>query len=394
MADTKLYGIDVSRWQGVINWDAVKAATNFAIIKASGGDGGLYPDSQFARNKAEARRVGIPHGFYHYAGGVQSPEAEADHFVNTIGDLQKGEMLVLDWEEQQSDVVGWCLRFCKRVEARTGVKPLIYTNGARVTGYDWQALVNNNNGLWVASWGANNGQVPASQPSIGKWPFWALWQYSSRGNLAGMNPLDLDMFAGDTNAFLAYGNGSGAPAQAPTPPPAETTPTASVDHYVVTSRDYDGLAAAMARIGISDWKAVADLNGLQAPYVIRVNQVLKLTGTAQVTPSEGTYTVKPTDFDGLAAAMARIGITNWKAVADHNGLAAPYVIHAGDVLRLIGGTPSTNTARAYYIVKASDSDGLAAAMARIGISNWQGIAKLNGLADANKIYVNQKLWLN
>lgn len=390
----QLHGIDVSRWQGVINWDLVKAQTNFAIIKSSGGDGGLYADSQFARNKAEARRVGILHGFYHYAGGVNSPEAEADQFVNTVGDLQKGEMLVLDWEESNPDVVGWCLRFCKRVEERTGVKPLIYTNGARVTGYDWQALVSNNNGLWVASWGPNSGQVPSTQPSIGKWPFWAIWQYSSKGNIAGMSPLDLDLFAGDGNAFLAYGNGSGAPAQPSTPPPTQQTPTANVGQYVVTSRDYDGLAAAMQRIGISDWKSIADRNGLSAPYVIRVGQVLTLTGQTAVAPSNGTYTVKSTDADGLAAAMARIGVSNWQAVAQHNGLTAPYIIKVGQVLNLPGGTPSTNTSRSSYVVQARDADGLAAAMSRIGISNWRAVAALNGLTDPFIIKVGQKLWLN
>lgn len=391
---TQLHGIDISRWQGVINWDAVKASTNFAIIKASGGDGGLYADGQFARNKREARRVGILHGFYHYAGGTQSPEAEADQFVNTVSDLEKGEMLVLDWEEQQSDVVGWSLRFCERVEQRTGVKPLIYTNGARVTGYNWKSLVNNNNGLWVAAWGANNGQVPASQPSIGNWPFWAIWQYSSRGNLAGLSPLDLDLFNGDSGAFLAYGNGKGTSTKPSKPAPVEEAPHASVDHYVVTSRDYDGIAAAMKRIGISDWQAVARLNGLKSPYVIHAGDVLKLTGKAKVTPSNGTYTVKSTDYDGLAAAMQRIGITNWHAVAAHNGLKAPYTIHAGDVLKLIGGTPSTNHSRAYYIVKPTDADGLAAAMERIGISNWQAVAHLNGLKSPYIIHANDKLWLN
>lgn len=57
-------------------------------------------------------------------------------------------------------------------------------------------------------------------------------------------------------------------ASAPAPAPSKT--------YTVTSRDYDGLAAAMGRIGISDWKAVANLNGLSDPYRIYPNQVLRL----------------------------------------------------------------------------------------------------------------------
>lgn len=390
----QLNGIDVSRWQNVLNWDLIKAQTSFAIIKASGGDGSLYKDSQFERNKSEARRVGILHGFYHFAGGTNSGKDEADTFINAVGDLQKGEILVLDWETVQADVVGWCLEFVTQVESRTGVKPLIYTNGSRVTSYDWQRLVSNNNGLWVASWGSNNGQVPANGPSIGQWPFWAIWQYTSRGTVAGVFPIDLDLFDGDSNAFLAYGNGEGTIAPVPAPTPAPAPAPVEVSEYVVTSRDFDGIAAAMHRIGIDDWKAVADLNGLGAPYVIHVGDHLKLHTTGTVTPSDGTYVVKSTDSDGIATAMARIGVSNWLSVAQYNGLSAPFVIHAGDVLRLPGGTPSTESSVSYYTVTAGDSDGLAAAMRRIGISNWRAVASLNGLSDPFTIYPNQKLRLN
>lgn len=389
-----LHGADISRWQGTVNWDLLKQNFDFVIMKASGGDGGLYPDGQFARNKSEARRVGILHGFYHFAGGTQSPETEADQFVNTVGDLQKGEILVLDFEVSHADPVGFCYRFAKRVEARTGNKPLLYSNGARITGLDWLPLVKNDNGLWIASWGANNGAIPANQPSTGAWNFWAIWQYTSRGAAANLSPLDLDVFNGNKEQFQAYGGKEGAPAPAPTPAPVQPTPSHDVKAYVVTSRDYDGLAAAMKRIGISDWQAVARLNGLKDPYVIHAGDVLKLTSSATVTPHDGTYTVTARDADGLAAAMARIGITNWQAVAEHNGLHAPYVIHAGDVLKLPGGTPSTETSRAYYIVKPSDFDGLAAAMRRIGISNWQAVARLNGLKDPYVIHAGDKLWLN
>ena len=78
-------GIDVSEWQGVIDWDKVKAAgIQFAIIRTGWGKTGV--DKQFKRNVSEARRVGIKVGLYHYsyATSVYAAQAEAAHVINLI----------------------------------------------------------------------------------------------------------------------------------------------------------------------------------------------------------------------------------------------------------------------------------------------------------------------
>ena len=61
--------VDVSRWQGDINFDQLKNSVQGIVIKASGADGGLYVDSKLTRNRDEARRTGLPRWFYHYKGG-------------------------------------------------------------------------------------------------------------------------------------------------------------------------------------------------------------------------------------------------------------------------------------------------------------------------------------
>ena len=86
-------GIDISRWQGVIDWNQVKNAKQLAIIKLGGSDDGFYPDGQASRNTQEVRRLGLPHGFYFYLGGVHDTDAEAQHILNLIsgiGGLQPG----------------------------------------------------------------------------------------------------------------------------------------------------------------------------------------------------------------------------------------------------------------------------------------------------------------
>lgn len=117
-------GIDVSRWQGTIDWPKV-TGIDFAILKAT--QGTTLVDVQLSRNRTEARKRGILLGFYHFANGGD-PIAEADHFVKNVGALQQGELLVLDWEIPHKDPAGWSRKFLDRVKEKTGVKALLYTN--------------------------------------------------------------------------------------------------------------------------------------------------------------------------------------------------------------------------------------------------------------------------
>lgn len=327
----QLKGIDISRWQGIINWDAVKGAVDFAIIKSSGGDDGLYQDGQFTRNKSEARRTGILRGYYHFAGGVHSPEEEADHFVNTVGDYQKGEVLALDWEISHADPVNWCLTFLKRVEARTGVKPVIYMSGSRAQAFDWTPVVNNNNGLWLAQWAAQG-------TMIGKWPFWAFWQNSSSGSVPGISGrVDTDLFSGDAVAFQKYGGSTNAPAPAPapSPPPPPPAPTPTTGKYTVKSGD--SLSSIAAKYG-TNWQTIYAMNRdqLSDPNKIYPGQVLNVPGgtPSPAPPTTTTYTVQ--SGDTLSGIAAKYG-TSWQQIyAWNQGTIGPNpnFIKPGQVLRV------------------------------------------------------------
>lgn len=388
---------DVSRWQGVIDWPALKGQIAGVVIKATGADGGLYTDSALQRNRDGARAAGIPVWFYHYKGAGISPEAQAEYFVRAIGGLRPGEALVLDDENEGTINVAFGLAFGKKIKELTGLNQVLYSNLSRFGGQDIKQFAAVDVAAWVAKYGQNTGDVAGAgaAPTLSGMAL-VMWQYTSMARLNGIsaNTVDMNLFYGTVEQFQKYGAPGAVPAPS-TPAPAPTpVPVPSSDVYTVTSRDFDGLAAAMRRIGISDWQAIARLNNLASPYVIRVGDRLKLTAAQPVQAQTGTYVVTSRDYDGLAAALARIGINNWQAVAEHNGLRAPYTIFPGQTLNLPGGTPSTNTSRAFYIVKSSDADGLAAAMSRIGISNWKRVADINGLGAPYVIKVGDKLWLN
>lgn len=208
-ASTILYGIDVSRWQGTINWDSVKSSTDFAIIQSSFGcpDPGesveKYTDKQLRRNQSEARRVGILHGYYHYAyPQYNDPEPEAEQCANAIGGLQDGEVVCLDYEESSNkDPVDWCARFLERLESRTGRKGGLYINLSMARSHTWSRVINGGYKLWLAHWDGNtNPNADSTQ-----WSSVTVKQYADNGNVGGLNPVDLDVFNGSANDFLEWG---------------------------------------------------------------------------------------------------------------------------------------------------------------------------------------------
>jgi GH25 family lysozyme M1 (1,4-beta-N-acetylmuramidase) len=210
-------GIDISHHnndKGKIDWEKVKAAGyEFVIIKCS--QGSAYRDPFFKENKANARNVGLAIGYYHFAGNynpatnVSTPDdpiKEANHFIESVGDIAVGEFLVLDWEVQHLDPVGWCKKFLDRVYDATDIKPLFYTNEARVKSFDWSPLVKADYGLWVAKYSKPDNGIMGASPVAGNWNFVSIWQFSSKGNVAGITGnVDLNEAYMKRDTLLRYG---------------------------------------------------------------------------------------------------------------------------------------------------------------------------------------------
>lgn len=257
---SQIKGIDVSRWQGLIDWDAVKGARDFAIIKLGGSDDGLYPDGQGVRNANEARRVGIPHGFYFFLGGVTNTADEVKHILNlvsSVGGLKAGESLWLDWEAHNTAEVAYVTEIAQGLINAGMPAPGVYMSLSRVTGNDWTPLVKLNDGLWVAAWGDNDTLPEANEiPGSDEWPFWAVWQYSSTDTVPGISGrVDQNLFTGDAAAFNKYGAGGtvAPPAPQPTPAPAP----AQQKTYIAVAGD--------------NMSKIAGAHGMSLGYLIQLN---------------------------------------------------------------------------------------------------------------------------
>jgi hypothetical protein len=149
-------GIDVSHWQGLMDWTiAASAGVGFAFIKCTDGTG--YTDSQFAVNWAGALAAGIDRGAYHFFRNNQDPLVQANHFLAVYAAAGAGELnMALDCEEDTPCDPANIKIFLDRIETVLGYHATIYTakwwwNAARLGGaVAWASAYP----LWVASYAA------------------------------------------------------------------------------------------------------------------------------------------------------------------------------------------------------------------------------------------------
>ena len=195
-------GIDISHWQGTIDWTKVAGAgKEFAFMKAT--DDVDYVDPTFVTNRAQARANGLLVGAYHFARPDPSPgdaRREARFFVK-VADPRPGSLLpVLDIETSrgldQQGVTHWARTWVAEVREIAGVTPLVYTSpyGWMTRTGDTRLLARDGAPLWIAHWGVSSPTLPAAN-----WDGhgWVVWQHTSDGHVAGIaGRVDLDKLAG------------------------------------------------------------------------------------------------------------------------------------------------------------------------------------------------------
>ena len=215
MAGKRALGVDVSRFNGTIDWTLVAGSgVRFAFVAASRGSGfdcAVRPEScgadpLFASNRANARAAGIRVGAYHrgFASGATLAEARADAraeaniFIAQVGRVSAGELLpVLDVETpftglNAKRLTAWVRVWLKRVRGALGRRAMIYTNAS-----SWRATGNSvefaraGHRLWIAQWRVRKPTLIPAAKWNGKG--WSVWQFTSSGSVPGISGhVDLD----------------------------------------------------------------------------------------------------------------------------------------------------------------------------------------------------------
>ena len=197
-------GVDVSRWQGNIDWSKLAAdGVLWAGIRASVGN--YYTDRTFEYNYDGAWDVGILPFPYHVLNPNNDVESQLARYKLSL-DGRVPVMTVMDAELVGSvtDMIrrrryAWFIRDGKR-DRTLGSQWIMYSNKNFMEAYmknGYMAWVwSENIPLWVASYGRNDGFLPPTPP-YPRLPFqyeeWLAWQYSDKGKLANGSGLDLNV---------------------------------------------------------------------------------------------------------------------------------------------------------------------------------------------------------
>lgn len=124
-------GVDISHWDGFIDWEKLKLNVGFVFMKATEGTTFIDPMLNNYRNHANEHK--IPYGFYHFFRPKKSGVEQAEHFIKTIkSSFNQGNLLpVLDWEATNDNnpkrQIIEAKAFLDVVEKEYGKKPIIYT---------------------------------------------------------------------------------------------------------------------------------------------------------------------------------------------------------------------------------------------------------------------------
>ena len=199
-----LKGIDVSTFQGNVDWEKAKNEIDFAIIRLGFGNNTL--DNTAKRNIEEFNRLGIPYGVYwfSYAYTVDIAKTEAQSAIKYLKELGANPSypVYFDWEYASRDyakkysvtvsndlLCKMAVAFCEEIKA-AGYYPGIYTNPDFVQHHYGKDIFKTYD-LWLAHW--------ATKPGYDA----NVWQYTDKGKVPGINGnVDMDYCYVDYPAII------------------------------------------------------------------------------------------------------------------------------------------------------------------------------------------------
>jgi lysozyme len=351
-------GMDVSEWQGDIDFEAVReSGVETVYIRA--GEGSDYIDRYFESNYEKASAAGLKIGFYHYVTAANPAEAakQARFFYSLIEGKSFDCYPAMDFESfpglDRDAINAIASAYLDTLSNLLNYRPAIYSDAYNAAN-TWDASLTAYP-LWVAEYGVMQPQ------NLGPWEDWAGFQYSDSGQIPGIEGnVDLDQFK-DT-IFIQ--------------PEESENGTGGTPQTTYTVQAGDTLWAIARRFGTTVSELAAQ-NRLSNPNLIFPGQILILPrSTAPLT----TYTVR--SGDTLSELALRFG-TTVSALVSLNNIANPNLIYPGQVLTI----PASASAASYRVVSG---DTLSELALRFG-TTVSALVQANNIANPNLIYVGEVL---
>lgn len=186
-------GIDVSHYQGSINWDEVVGGTNISYVYLKATEGASLVDRTYARNLAEARRVGLSVGSYHFYRPNISWKEQFDNMVSVIKMEDQDLVPIIDIEHRGSvsskTFIEDLRSFVEKVTEYYGKKPLLYTYHNFYNNYlvgqfkDYHFMI---------------ARYRSDRPTLNDGKDYIMWQYTCTGSIPGIRgDVDRSKIMGD-----------------------------------------------------------------------------------------------------------------------------------------------------------------------------------------------------
>ncbi len=205
--DFPIHGIDVSKYQGDIDWTQVKASgVQFAYIKAT--EGGDHIDEKFQQNWRDAKAAGLARGAYHFVYWCRPWHEEMRHFINVVPNERDALPPVLDVEAtpeskkckrrlERGPAVAEIREMLRAMERHYGKKPVIYT-----TVDFYEHILSPNELEDYPIWIRSTKYSPHVRYGSRNWHF---WQFQSDARIPGIvGNVDRNAFKGDHKQWLAF----------------------------------------------------------------------------------------------------------------------------------------------------------------------------------------------
>lgn len=370
-SDRIYQGIDVSSWQGNINFSAVKdSGIQIVYIKSSEGRG--YIDPYFEANYRNAKANGLKVGFYHYVTARNTDQAreQANFFARVISGKQADCRLAMDFESFGSlsvaEINAISKVFLETLESATNSKAVIYSNAYSARAIFSRELTNYP--LWVANY-------DVSQPGAnGKWETWVGWQYTSMGRVNGISGyVDRNQF---TDGILLSSSD-------PLPTPETPDLPSSENTIVYTVKSGDTLSHIAQRYGTTVASILSLNPSIRNPNLIYPGEQFTIISNSSET-SQNVYIVKSGDTLSHIAVRYHTTVSNLVRL---NGIQNPNLIYPGQRI-IISSTSSESggdhsCGKILYQIQSGDTLSEIAAKYSTTV---QKLATFNHISNPNLIY--------
>lgn len=312
-------GIDVSEWQGDINFTDVKAS-GIKIVYIKSTEGSTYIDPYFKSHYYSAKQNGLNIGFYHFLTARNEEEAiiEARFFASAINGLDSDCKLAMDFEVFNdltlTEINDIALAFLTETERLTGKEVIVYSDAynARAT---FSSRLSSKYPIWVAEYGSE-------EPENGQWSTWTGFQYTNQGRISGISGfVDRDYFTPEiflsNNSTINVSNSS--------------APSVSTNYIIVK---YGNTLSQIALRFDTSYQYLAKINNIKNPNLIYVGEKIYVPTLNNSKLHDSSHILYLVKRGNTLSQISRLYNVSINSIVNLNDIQNPNLIFAGQILRI------------------------------------------------------------